>query len=56
MAQEMVAYIDGEFLPDSEAKISIHDAGFTHGDAVFDRTPSGTCDSSPASPSRSGPT
>ena len=38
MAQEMVAYIDGEFLPDSEAKISIHDAGFTHGDAVFDTT------------------
>jgi branched-chain amino acid aminotransferase len=38
MAQEMVAYIDGELLPDSEAKISIHDAGFTHGDAVFDTT------------------
>ena len=38
MAQEMVAYIDGEFLPDSQAKISIHDAGFTHGDAVFDTT------------------
>lgn len=38
MAQEMVAYIDGEILPDSEAKISIHDAGFTHGDAVFDTT------------------
>ena len=38
MAQEMVAYIDGKILPDSEAKISIHDAGFTHGDAVFDTT------------------
>ena len=38
MTQEMVAYIDGEIVPDSEAKISIHDAGFTHGDAVFDTT------------------
>ena len=38
MTQEMVAYIDGDIVPDSEAKISIHDAGFTHGDAVFDTT------------------
>ena len=29
MAQERVAYIDGETLPESQAKISIRDAGFT---------------------------
>lgn len=38
MTQERVAYVNGEIVPDREAKISIHDAGFTHGDAVFDTT------------------
>jgi branched-chain amino acid aminotransferase len=38
MAQELVSYIDGEVVPESQAKISIRDAGFTHGDAVFDTT------------------
>ncbi len=38
MAQDRVAYINGEIVPDGEAKISIHDAGFTQGDAVFDTT------------------
>jgi branched-chain amino acid aminotransferase len=38
MAQERVVYLNGEFVPDSEAKISIHDYGFLMGDAVFDTT------------------
>ena len=38
MAQERVAYINGEIVPESEAKISIRDAGFLAGDAVFDTT------------------
>jgi len=36
--QEMVTYVNGEIVPDSEAKISVHDTGFTAGDAVFDTT------------------
>jgi branched-subunit amino acid aminotransferase/4-amino-4-deoxychorismate lyase len=31
-----VAFIDGEYLPAGEAKISIFDVGFTRGDAVYD--------------------
>ena len=38
MVQERVAYIDGEIVPESEAKVSIRDAGFLAGDAVFDTT------------------
>ena len=38
MAQERVAYINGEIVPESEAKVSIRDAGFLAGDAVFDTT------------------
>ena len=38
MAQEMVTYVNGEIVPDSQAKISVHDSGFTAGDAVFDTT------------------
>ena len=38
MAKERVAYIDGEIVPESEAKVSIRDAGFLAGDAVFDTT------------------
>jgi branched-chain amino acid aminotransferase len=33
-----IAFIDGEYLPSSEAKISIFDIGFTRGDAVYDTT------------------
>ncbi len=38
--KERVAYVDEEFLPESEAKISILDAAFVHGDSVqeFTRT------------------
>ena len=38
MAQERVAYVNGEIVPDGQASISIHDRGFTAGDAVFDTT------------------
>lgn len=38
MAQERVAYINGEIVPESDAKVSIRDGGFVHGDAVFDTT------------------
>ncbi|HEV8673692.1 MAG TPA: aminotransferase class IV [Methylomirabilota bacterium] len=33
---EGIAFIDGEYVPASEAKISIFDVGFTRGDAVYD--------------------
>lgn len=38
MDQERVAYVNGEIVPESEAKISIRDRGFVQGDAVFDTT------------------
>ena len=38
MVQGKVAYVNGEIVPDSQAKISIYDRGFTGGDAVFDTT------------------
>ncbi len=31
-----VAFIDGEYVPAGEARISVFDAGFTRGDAVYD--------------------
>ncbi len=31
-----IAFIDGEYVPAGEAKISIFDVGFTRGDAVYD--------------------
>jgi len=31
-----IAFVDGEYLPASEAKVSIFDIGFTRGDAVYD--------------------
>ncbi len=31
-----IAFIDGEYLPATEAKISIFDIGFSRGDAVYD--------------------
>jgi branched-chain amino acid aminotransferase len=36
--KERVVYLNGEIVPDSEAKVSIHDYGFLMGDAVFDTT------------------
>ena len=33
---ELTQYVNGEYVPDSEAKISIHDRAFSVGDAVFD--------------------
>ncbi len=39
MAQrERVVYLNGDILPESQAKISFRDLGFLHGDAVFDTT------------------
>ena len=38
MTQERVVYINGEIVPESGAKVSIRDAGFLRGDAVFDVT------------------
>lgn len=33
-----VAFVDGDYVPASEARISIFDPGFTRGDAVYDTT------------------
>lgn len=38
MTQERVTYINGEIVPESEAKVSFRDRGFLMGDAVFDTT------------------
>lgn len=35
-SHELVAYVNGEIVAESEAKISVFDLGFLHGDAVFD--------------------
>lgn len=32
----MLAYVNGEFVPETEASVSINDRGFTLGDGVFD--------------------
>jgi len=34
--QELQIYIDGEFYPKSQAKISVYDHGFLYGDGVFE--------------------
>ena len=36
MLNERVAFVNGEFVPESRATISIHDLGFVYGDAVYD--------------------
>ena len=36
MTEERVAYINGDYLPESEVKVSFRDRGFVLGDAVFD--------------------
>ena len=38
MAQERVAYVNGELVRESQAVVSIRDRGFVQGDAVFDTT------------------
>jgi len=34
--KECLVYIDGEYYPESEAKISVFDHGFLYGDGVFE--------------------
>src|SRR5436190_23009010 len=36
--KEGVCYVDGEFVPASEAKVSVFDRGFTAGEGVYDVT------------------
>jgi branched-chain amino acid aminotransferase len=36
--ESLVAYVNGEFVPRDQAKLSIFDVGFLRGDAVFDTT------------------
>ena len=38
MGQERVSYVNGEMVAESQATVSINDAGFLYGDAVFDTT------------------
>ncbi len=34
--EELLVYVNGEFLPKSEARISVYDHGFLYGDGVFE--------------------
>ncbi|HID42186.1 MAG TPA: branched-chain-amino-acid transaminase [Archaeoglobaceae archaeon] len=36
LPSEPVVYIDGEFVPESQAKISVFDHGFLYGDGIFE--------------------
>jgi len=36
--KELIVYINGQFVPESEAKISIYDRCFLYGDGIFDGT------------------
>jgi branched-chain amino acid aminotransferase len=36
MDKELLVYIDGEYYPKSQAKISVYDHGFLYGDGVFE--------------------
>lgn len=36
MSAERLAYVNGAFVPESQAAVSIHDLGFVYGDAVYD--------------------
>lgn len=38
MTQERIVYLNEEFVPESQAVISVRDRGFVYGDAVFDTT------------------
>jgi branched-chain amino acid aminotransferase len=33
---ELLIYLDGKFVPKSEAKVSVYDHGFLYGDGVFE--------------------
>ena len=33
---ELIVYLNGEYIEESKAKISIYDRGFMWGDAVYD--------------------
>ena len=35
---ERIVYLNGSFVPESEATVSVGDAGFTSGDGVYDVT------------------
>jgi branched-chain amino acid aminotransferase len=45
MTSELQIYIDGEYYPKSQAKISVYDHGFLYGDGVFEgiRAYNGLC-------------
>ena len=36
MDKEKLVYLDGEYLPQSQAKLSVYDHGFLYGDGVFE--------------------
>jgi branched-subunit amino acid aminotransferase/4-amino-4-deoxychorismate lyase len=36
--EPLVVYVNGEYVPRDQARISIFDVGFLRGDAVFDTT------------------
>src|SRR5262245_65418224 len=36
--ESLIAYVNGEYVPRDQAKISVFDVGFLRGDAVFDTT------------------
>ena len=36
MTNELQVYVDGEFYPKSQAKVSVYDHGFLYGDGVFE--------------------
>ena len=36
--QERIVYLNGAFVPESEAKVSVLDSGFNAGDGVYDVT------------------
>ena len=38
IANQRIVYLNGEYVPESEARVPIKDQGFKYGDAVFDTT------------------
>ena len=38
LANQRVAYLNGQILPESEVRVSFRDRGYKYGDAVFDMT------------------
>jgi len=41
--EELIIFVNGEFLPDSQAKISVLDHGLMYGDGCFDVAESWRC-------------